>query len=166
MPARKVSLGVPLYGVRWTATAAPEKADFVQDNEGPKQKRWKTASASWPKIVPELLKANQPIWDDTEQAHRLELTDNGAKSVVWYEDAQSLAPKLKLATGRWLGWGISCWVLGQEDPEFWTLLAREYRVNHPATPRVSGTPEKRAFAAARRMHMDEAAIVGKTAKGK
>jgi spore germination protein YaaH len=167
MPARKVSLGVPLYGVRWTEVKnGAASAAFAQDNEGAQQKKWKTSTASWPKVVPELLNANQPTWDDTEQAHRVDFSDNGDHSTVWYEDARSLAPKLKLACDNQLGWGISAWVLGQEDPEFWTMLAGSYRVAHPKTPPVTGSYEQRSRAAARRIHISPALRAYESGAGK
>jgi spore germination protein YaaH len=190
MPARRVSLGVPTYGIRWTAInpATAQKADFVQDNEGTTVKKWRNSTAAWPDVLPELLKTNTPKWDDVEQAHYFEFAsvcpaetkqesavtevaakqrpeikcENGAKNVVWYEDAKSLAPKLSMATENKLGWGISAWVLGMEDPEFWTMLARDYRVVHPKTPAVRGSYEERARMAAKRvrLHKTEATAAG------
>ncbi len=160
MPARKVSLGVPVYGVRWTEVkngAAPPVA-FAQDNEGAKQKKWKTSSVGWPNIMPELIKANQPAWDDAEQAHRLQIDDERGRSTVWYEDARSLAPKLKLASEKRLGWGVSAWVIGLEDPEIWTMLAGNYRVMHPRTPTLRGTYTERSLTAARRIHLSRSLV--------
>ncbi|HET9697916.1 MAG TPA: glycosyl hydrolase family 18 protein [Terriglobales bacterium] len=164
MPASKISLGVPLYGVRWTEVqpTTSAQAAFAQDNEGANVKKWKTSTASWPDVIPELQKKYQATWDETEQANWFDLSDQGSRSIAWFEDARSLAPKLKLAVDNKFAWGISAWVLGQEDPQFWTMLAENYRVNHPETPRVSGDPARRAFAAARRIHLQE----GKSAEGK
>lgn len=155
VPASKVSLGVPLYGIRWTAVATGEvrQAEFAQDNEGMNIKKWKTSTASWPDVIPELQRTHQPSWDETEQAHWFDLSDSNARGIAWYEDKRSLEPKLKLAADRKLGWGISAWVLGQEDPEFWTMLGEKYRIMHPKTPPVAGSEYQRAFVAARRTHM-------------
>ena len=90
-------------------------------------------------MIPELQKTHQAIWDETEQSHWFDLSDNGSRNIAWYEDKQSLAPKLKLVTDRKLGWGISAWVMGQEDPEFWTMLSENYRIAHLKTPQVVGT---------------------------
>ncbi|HYG98264.1 MAG TPA: glycosyl hydrolase family 18 protein [Terriglobales bacterium] len=187
MPASKISLGVPTYGIRWTAIdpATAKKADFVQDNEGTTVKKWKTSTAAWPEVLPALLKTNTPQWDATEEAHFLEFNSDcsqpqptpvaqrngsaecqpGARNVVWYEDAKSLSPKLKLATDKKLGWGISAWVLGMEDPEFWTMLANEYRVVHPKTPAVRGTYEQRAKAAAKRVSLRKVEVTAATEAG-
>src|SRR5690348_11719661 len=53
MPARKISLGVPLYGHQWIAVQPGEKpaaATFVQDNAGPAVKKWKGHSTTYPSI--------------------------------------------------------------------------------------------------------------------
>lgn len=155
IPAGKVSLGVPLYGVLWTSidTGTAAQSNFVEDNEGSKIKKWKTSTASWPDVIPEFQKTHQAIWDETEQSHWFDLSDNSSRGIAWYEDKQSLAPKLKLAADRKLGWGISAWVMGQEDPEFWTMLSENYRIAHLKTPQVVGTDSRRAFIAARRIQM-------------
>jgi spore germination protein YaaH len=155
IPAAKVSLGVPLYGVLWTSldTAAAQPANLAQNSDVSKDTKWKTSTASWPEVIPELQKTHQPIWDATEQSHWFDVSDNGSRAIAWYEDQQSLAPKLKLATDRKLGWGISAWVMGQEDPEFWTMLSDNYRITHLKTPQVVGTDDQRAFIAARQIQM-------------
>ncbi len=151
MPARKVSLGVPTYGIRWTElqSGTVQKAEFAQDNEGEASKKWKTSTAAWPSSLPDMLKVNRPTWDEAEQAHWFEFQQDGLRNVVWYEDAASLQPKFKLTTDKKIGWGISAWVLGSEDPEMWTLIERDYRVSHPRTPVSKGSFEQRARSAAR-----------------
>jgi spore germination protein YaaH len=169
IPPRKVSLGVPTYGTRWIAVA-PEtivKADFVQDNAGPRVKKWRVTSAAWPLAIPELLKTNKAVWDETEQAHHFAFTDDkGVNNEVWYEDASSLKPKMDMAAQYKLGWGISAWVLGTEDPTFWTMVEQNYSVKHPKTPVVKSTYEQRTKTAATRLHVNTAAILNKAATGK
>jgi len=169
MPPRKVSLGVPTYGTRWIAVApgTQVKADFVQDNTGPKVKKWRVTSAAWPHAIPELLKTNKPVWDETEQAHHFAFTDeHGVNNEVWYEDASSLKPKIDLARQSKLGWGISAWVLGTEDPEFWTMVAQNYTIKHPKTPVLKGTYEQRTKMAAKRLRVNTAAILHKATSAK
>ncbi|HWR15816.1 MAG TPA: glycosyl hydrolase family 18 protein [Terriglobales bacterium] len=151
VPARKLSLGVPTYGIRWTAVSADQNvkpADFVQDNAGAQKKKW-TVKSMWFTGLKDVVAQSTPIWDETEQANRYELTTaDGANSVIWYEDARSLQPKLTLAVESGMP-GISAWVIGMEDPDFWTMLDREFRVTHPKSPAVKGTQEERAKRAAR-----------------
>jgi spore germination protein YaaH len=168
VPARKISLGVPTYGIRWAEVkpGTVQKADFVQDNEGAKVKKWKNSTAAWPHPLPDLLKTNQPKWDETEKAHWFEFQQDGARNVVWYEDAASLQPKLKLVTDKRIGWGISGWVLGMEDPEIWSMIERDYRVSHPRTPVVKGELEKRARVAARALQSKPVPTLAVTSAGK
>jgi spore germination protein YaaH len=152
MPPRKISLGIPLYGFHWTALAPGEKpgqAAFVQDNAGPAVKKWKGQSLTFD-TARQLHAKAQPEWNETERAHRVVFTEADGQHEAWYEDARSLTPKLQLATERRLA-GVSGWVLGQEDPELWQVLARDFRVIHPRTPKISGTPEQQAKLAARKL---------------
>ncbi len=154
MRARKISLGIPLYGFHWTALATGEKpaqAAFVQDNAGPAVKKWKGQSLTFDSARGLQAKA-QPEWNETERAHRLVFTEADTQHEAWYEDAQSLTPKLQLATELRLA-GVSGWVLGQEDPELWQVLARDFRVRHPRPRRVTGTFAQRADRAARQLRM-------------
>ena len=152
MPARKISLGVPLYGHQWIAVQSgetPAAAAFVQDNAGPAVKKWKGHSTSYPSIA-DLRAKYTPEWSDTEQAHRIAFTGPDGYNEVWYEDARSLAPKFEIATKEKLH-GISAWVLGQEDPAMWDVLARDYRIARPKSPLAEGSADVRAKRAARIM---------------
>ncbi len=149
MPSRKISLGVPLYGYQWVSVAPGEKAAtaaFVQDNAGPAQKKWKAQSITYPSII-DVIAKYPPEWNETEQAHRVVFSAADGQHELWYEDARSLAPKFELATKEKLH-GISAWVLGQEDPAMWDVLARDYRIQHPKSPLAEGTFEHRARKAA------------------
>jgi spore germination protein YaaH len=149
MPARKISLGVPLYGFHWIKLQAGEKAAsaaFAQDNAGPAVKKWKGKSSFYP-MSAQVIAVHPPVWDDTEQANHVTFTDKDGEHELWYEDASSLAPKLKLVASQKLP-GISGWVLGQEDPAIWPLLARDYRVRHPRAPLAKGDFAQRTKKAA------------------
>jgi spore germination protein YaaH len=135
MPARKVSLGIPLYGLHWVAP------------EGSEPPKWKGRSSIYSDTAA-LLASHTPEWREEHSAHRLVFTDAAGRHEIWYEDARSLAAKLELAAGRKLA-GISAWSLGQEDPAFWEALARGYRIHRPRTRTVRGTFDERSKAAAR-----------------
>lgn len=152
MPARKISLGVPLYGFHWVKAAPGEKpatAAFVQDNAGPAVKKWKGKSSIYSASADVITKV-APEWNDTERAYRVAFTAADGDHELWYEDARSLSPKLELVAAERLP-GISAWVLGQEDPAIWDLLAREYRVRHPRSPLARGSFDARAKRAARQL---------------
>jgi spore germination protein YaaH len=148
MPARKISLGVPLYGFHWIALAPGEKPDagFVQDNAGTAVKKWKGHSTVYAASA-EVIAKYPPEWNDTERAYRATFTDAEGRHEVWYEDARSLAPKIELAAAEKLH-GISAWALGQEDPALWELLTRDYRILHPKAPLAKGSFEERTKKAA------------------
>ncbi|MBS1855498.1 MAG: hypothetical protein JST11_09050 [Acidobacteria bacterium] len=133
MPARKISLGVPLYGFHWVMPAGAD--------------RWRGRTSLYAATAP-VLAANPAEWVDTEGAPRIAFTDAAGRHELWYEDSRSIAGKLALASARRLA-GISGWALGQEDPGVWDVLARGYRVRRPRPGTVAGTFEQRSKAAAR-----------------
>jgi spore germination protein YaaH len=135
MPARKISLGVPLYGFHWVMPA------------GAGQWRGRTSIYSATALV---LAANPAEWVDAEHAPRVAFTGADGRHELWYEDARSVAGKLALASSRRLA-GISCWALGQEDPALWDVLARDYRIRRPRPRALPGTFDQRSKAAARRL---------------
>jgi spore germination protein YaaH len=136
MPGRKISLGVPLYGFHWTAA----------EDSGAK---WQGRSSGYA-ATSAVIAGKTPEWRDEESAYRVTFTDTAGRHEVWYEDARSVGEKLSLAASQKLA-GISAWVLGQEDPGVWELLAREYQIRHPRARILSGDFERRSKAAARRI---------------
>jgi spore germination protein YaaH len=157
LPARKVSLGVPLYGCQWTAVAPANspasaasdgKTDIALAAPKPPAKKWTGHSGHYVDLAARMQQA-AVVWDPVEQANHASFSDSGPHSEIWLEDARSLSAKIALATQLHLP-GISAWVLGVEDPAIWTLL-QQYRIVHPRVPKVQGTVEERARAAARKL---------------
>ncbi len=149
LPAQKVSLGVPLYGVQWTALKpgdAPAQPGFVQD-AAPANQKWKTRSVRFGADIMPRLVAGAALWDEDERAPHFTFADQGAAVELWYEDARSLAAKLELAAQSGFA-GVSGWSLGSEDPAFWAELER-YAVRHPRAPLRTEPFEQRAKRAAR-----------------
>lgn len=151
---RKISLGIPLYGVQWDATPATlTSVNQTQDSQSASAKKWTTHSTAYSDLA-SILSAESPLWDSNNHAHHFVLNRNGSISEIWYEDVDSLRPKLELALReRFIG--VSGWVLGREDPQFWSLLARDYHVRHPRCPLVTGYFDQRARAAARKLERDK-----------
>lgn len=119
--ARKVSLGVPFYGMRWDAA----------DPAVPPNRKWRGRSARYPEAAAEMARA-ELLWDDAEASPHLSFETNGLKTELWFENARSLNAKLDVA--RKMGFrGVSAWVIGQEDPAFWDSLdpRRIARVRNP-----------------------------------
>jgi len=150
--ARKVSLGLPLYGFKWTElkpTDPQPTAAFIQDAADPAAvKKWRALSVKYPDWQP-IVAQGTPEWDATEQAPRLRTSDSGSAVEMWYEDARSLGAKLELAADRKLA-GVSGWVLGAEDPAFWDAVGR-YLITRLRAPLKSGAAELRAKQAAREL---------------
>jgi len=136
--ARKVSLGVPFYGMRWEAvdpTAAPPVP------AGTRQRKWKGRSARYSEVATVL--GNTPsVWDGGQSSPHLQFETEGRRTELWYEDARSLQAKMELAHAKGFA-GISAWVLGQEDPAFWEGL-NGWRVRHPRHALSLGTLDERS----------------------
>ena len=152
MPARKISLGVPFYGMRWEATdAAATVAQTPRPAEadpgiGPvKQRKWKGKSTAWGEVTSEFGAA-PAVWDETEQSPHYASARDGRKVELWFENAQSLQAKMELAHDMGMP-GISAWVIGREDPAFWTALD-QWQVRHPRKALAKGPADKRAKSAA------------------
>jgi spore germination protein len=134
IPARKVSLGVPFYAMRWDAAAPPAP------------RKWHGRSARYADAAA-AMKSNEVIWDETETSPHLKFETQGRPTELWFENARSLEAKLELA--RKMGFqGISAWVAGQEDPAFWDMLDG-WRVRHPRSPLLTGSLDERSKRAAR-----------------
>jgi spore germination protein YaaH len=158
MPARKISLGVPFYGMRWEATdatatvvpAAPPAQADPGIAPAPRQRKWRGRSSRYGDTAT-LLAASQPVWDETERSPHLSTESNGRKVELWFENAQSLGQKMELAHSMGIP-GISAWVLGQEDPAFWTALDG-WQVRHLRKRLASGPIDRRAKNAAMALRM-------------
>lgn len=136
--ARKVSLGVPFYGMRWEALDPSDPAS--------RGKKWRGRSARYREAAAAMA-ATTPVWDETESSPHLTFDTSGRRTELWYEDARSLGAKLQLAHSMGFQ-GISAWVLGQEDPAFWTSLDA-WRIRHQRRATVAGDYESRSKRAAR-----------------
>lgn len=133
IPPRKISLGVPLYGMRWEALPQPA------------EKKWKGRSARYSDAAAALA-AHEAVWDERENAPHVSFAVEGRQTELWFENARSLQLKMKLAHEKGFA-GISAWVLGQEDPAFWDGLG-EWRVRHPRKALPAGTLDARSKRAA------------------
>ena len=152
MPPAKISLGVPFYGMRWeatdaTATAAqtppPAQAD---PGIGPvRERKWRGRSTAFPDALAQLGNT-QAVWDETERSPHFSTVADGHKVEVWFENARSLQEKMELAHSMGMP-GISAWVIGREDPGFWTALD-QWQVRHPRKALARGPIDRRAKNAA------------------
>jgi spore germination protein YaaH len=96
----KVQLGVPLYGYDWVGSAGEGQTFDVLNS------RRTTYGAT-------------RQWSTADSAPWFRYTASGVTHEVWYEDAQSVGPKLGVADKYGLA-GVVFWRLGGEDPAIWS----------------------------------------------
>ncbi len=104
-----VLLGVPLYAYDWTLPYEPgvTRAETLSSQQ---------AAERAARLGAEIE------YDETAQSPYYRYHDGARRAhVVWFEDARSLAQKLRLAAERGLQ-GIGCWQLGRELAQLWPLL--------------------------------------------
>jgi spore germination protein YaaH len=143
--ARKVSLGVPFYGMRWEAA----------DPTVPPGRKWRGRSARYPEAAEEM-KRSELRWDETEASPHLSFDTNGRETELWFENVRSLQAKLALAR-RMRFHGISAWVMGQEDPGFWDSLDPK-QIAHLRAPAPPAPFDQRSKSAAARIRKAAAGI--------
>ena len=105
VPARKVVLGVPLYGYDWSRTGCAEARTWSDTDE---------------------LRTRHDgtlAWSRPFQSRQLRYAAGGEQRLVWFEDARSTAAKLRIAHEYRLR-GVALWRLGGEDPATWRVLAQ------------------------------------------
>ncbi|HWI52554.1 MAG TPA: glycosyl hydrolase family 18 protein [Symbiobacteriaceae bacterium] len=104
IPKEKVLLGIAAYGYDW-------KKGTTQGN-----------GLSVPQAMSLATKYGATVqWDADAQVPYFEYTKDGAARVVYYENAQSLGPKLDIVKKLNLA-GIAIWRLGLEDPAIWPVI--------------------------------------------
>jgi spore germination protein YaaH len=129
IPPRKISLGIPFYGMRWEAV----------DGRRGRSARYTDAAAA--------MAYTEVQWDERENSPHLSFDTNGHRTELWFENARSLQAKLRLA--HQMGFiGISAWVIGQEDPAFWDSL-EGWTIRRPRTRLQVGPLNPRSKRAAR-----------------
>lgn len=109
----KLSLGIPNYSVHWYADYTEERGGFTNGRQVGYD------------LVEHLLGKYgvQPVWHEAG-CHYAMWDNGGVFEYLFIEDAQSLKPKLEVLKKYKLR-GISVWVLGKEDPAFWSVLKQE-----------------------------------------
>jgi spore germination protein YaaH len=118
VPPEKLSLGIPLYGDHW----------FVRyDGASPSRTQYTAESVSWAWGKGLAERAGGTVaWDAAQQVPYASFQVGGVNEWVYLENARSFSAKLALMREKRLR-GFSAWVLGPEDEEVWTVLARERR---------------------------------------
>lgn len=110
MPKEKISLGIPLYGRRWSA-GMRDKDPAVQVS---------TIHTADALDLAAAMKAELQ-WDPVERAPWFWFYRDGRREYVFYNDARSFRDRYEAARRSGLH-GISAWVLGSEDAQLWQAL--------------------------------------------
>lgn len=103
IPAKKIILGVPLYGYDWV------------DGHG--------TPVSWLQAFRLSEQYGvQPRFDAASQSPWFDYTDSsGRRHVVWFENGPSTKAKFEAAASAGIG-GVYVWMFGLEDTSIWTAL--------------------------------------------
>jgi spore germination protein len=103
VPAKKVMLGVPLYHRRFRAKGITE-GTYTEA------------------LALAQLRGVPVTRDPVEGESTFAFDEEGARNVVWLQDAESTRERLRLARRLRLG-GFSAWRLGHEDESSWPYLS-------------------------------------------
>jgi spore germination protein len=111
IPAKKIILGVPLYGYDWSAG--------------------KGMAMTWLQVFGLLKEHPVPVhWDQASQSPWLRYTDrSGRQHELWFENAYSASAKFEAAHRHGIG-GVYLWMFGDEDALTWTKLREQWTDGH------------------------------------
>ncbi|MCZ2339274.1 MAG: hypothetical protein LC127_14005 [Chitinophagales bacterium] len=107
----KLSLGIPTYSTYWFSDYTEERGGFSNARSA----KFNEVKILMHEFNPELR------WDANSKCNYAMWQNGGLYEYVFIENGKSLAPKIELLEKYKLR-GISVWVLGGEDPEFWNIL--------------------------------------------
>jgi spore germination protein YaaH len=111
MPARKIILGIPLYGYDWSGGRG--------------------AALSWLRAFQlATLYHARPHYDTAAQEPWFGYTAGGRTHVVWFENQASSRAKFAAAAGSGAG-GVFLWMFGYEDTTTWAALHATLPVPSP-----------------------------------
>ena len=122
VPREKLSLGIPLYGYHWN-TGEPAKH---VDPSLPQGEEYK------PNYVGEYISqpnslfyarsyGAKPEWDPIDHTAWFWFYRDQMREYIFFTDRRTFEDRYRLAEKEKLQ-GFCSWVLGEEDPEIWTLL--------------------------------------------
>lgn len=104
IPKDKVVLGIPFYGYDWPSDG-------------------KEVSYTGAMALASQYGATVQ-WDTASNSPYFNYVVNGVSHSVWFENAQSLTPKLAV-TQKYGIRGVCAWRLGNEDPEDWNVIRNQ-----------------------------------------
>lgn len=108
VPAGKIRLGIADYGYDWTGCGSSG-----------------THATTVGLTKAEALSGGKVTRDSQGDPH-FTYTKGGTHHVVWFEDAQSVAPKIRLAVADKLQ-GLALWRAGYENQAYWNAIKKYLR---------------------------------------
>ncbi|AET70693.1 putative glycosyl hydrolase [Desulfosporosinus orientis DSM 765] len=110
---RKVLLGIPYYGVDWTATGN-SSAPYTRRSRGLHTLYGPTADKDLSGVMELIAQHKSTIQRDASQVPYFSYTDSDGTHTVYYDDAQSWHAKMELLSKYGLG-GVGAWSM------YWTV---------------------------------------------
>lgn len=122
---RRIIYGVPYYGREWTTTSSAIAAPTI-DTIG---------SVTFSAAMGDLSAGMVRQWDDGMKSPFYAFQSGGSWHQVYYDDAESLTHKYRLALDQGLG-GVGIWALNYDAPhaDLWDTLEAELPIVLPAVP--------------------------------
>jgi spore germination protein YaaH len=115
VPADRVLLGIAAYGYDWPVGGGRGQA--ITGRHAPRL----------------AAQHGVPVrWDERAQVPYFRYQVGGRDRIVYFENARSLAAKLRLVTAHGLA-GVAIWRLGHEDPAIWPLISDRLGDRTPVT---------------------------------
>ncbi|WP_088226554.1 glycosyl hydrolase family 18 protein [Desulfosporosinus sp. FKB] len=103
IPARKIYMGIPLYGYDWSERGGAQ-------------------SISYQRAVDLAKRYGAPIlWDSRQHGLHFRYETMGVKHTVYFEDPRSLKDKLDLALSKGIR-GVALWEMNLSYPALWEVL--------------------------------------------
>lgn len=114
IPARKILLGIPLYGYQWDTVDTSRYSDTTS----------RGVTASLERIETMLNEqVMELVWDRNSLTPYAVSTESGSHSQIYFENEASIRLKLELVQSSGLG-GIALWALGYDNnvPWLWPTI--------------------------------------------
>ncbi|SHN70248.1 glycosyl hydrolase family 18 protein [Desulfitobacterium chlororespirans] len=112
IPREKIVLGLPVYSFDWGSNK-PTMPDYL----------------SYEQSMARAKKHGVEVgYDEEHKVPWYTYTANGVRHEVYFENKQSLQPKMEYAREHKLH-GVAIWRLGMEDPSIWDSLVKTYGTN-------------------------------------
>jgi len=105
IPRDKIAVGLSTHGYEWYG-----------DN---------IVGLTYPEVINRLPEIEtEPEYDLDNSAMVLRFDTNGESHELWYEDAQTITKKIKIASNEFGISNFALWRLGAEDPQIWEELRK------------------------------------------